>query len=361
MPSILPVMMGVEGLRLTPAEKAWRQAHTPLSAILFSRNIESPAQVRALCEELAALAPEGVVPLIAVDQEGGRVQRLTFGGRAPAMRILGDWYGVDKEKALEATELVALLLAAQVREVGATWVMAPCVDLAFAETHAIIGDRSFGADPATVTALAAAHLRGTAAGGCLPCLKHAPGHGRATADSHVELPRVEAGWDGLRADMAPYAALAKQVPFVMTAHVAYAGLGEEGPATYAKGLWERLRAKWDFGGLLLADDLGMQALGGSYDERAVRALEGGCDVLITSFSKIAEGMAGTVWDRENAAVFARAVEAGNVPMLAPAAEEKARALVLPPPAGAEQVRAATARLHALWADGPARMGYALGL
>jgi beta-N-acetylhexosaminidase len=355
MSDIAPIMLGLRGPVLGADERAFIERVRPAAFILFARNIESPEQMRALCEELAGYSPWGY-PLIAVDQEGGRVQRVKFGGALPPMRVFGEWYDTDKDAALEGVRLTALLLAAQLREVGATWALAPVLDVAHPKTHAIIGDRAFHDDPEVVAALGMAYLEGTATGGCFGCLKHAPGHGRAMADSHVELPRVEAGLKDLERDMVPFRALAGVCPFMMTAHIDYPALGTNGPITYDEVALAQLRGAWGFNGIWLADDLGMEALGGSYPQRAKLAL-GACGMVITSFSKIKHGMAGTVFDEEAYAAFAES----NIPPMSDDAQMVIEGLTLPPAPTAEAVEEAKAKLKALWADGPERMGYKLPL
>ncbi len=234
--------------------------------------------------------------------------------------------------------------------------MAPCLDVAHPDTHAIIGDRAFHANPAVVAALGKAHLEGTRAGGCLPCLKHAPGHGRAVADSHHELPSVGGSADELAGDFYPFKVLAAHSPFMMTAHICYPHLMAQGvPVTFSPDMLARLRQEWAYDGLILADDLGMNALQGSYASRAERALAAGCDVLITSFSTIKQGMAGAVFDEETYQAF---VNSYTIPPLGASALAKLNALQVPPAPNADDTARALSRLRALWADGPARMGYA---
>lgn len=357
-----PVLLGLRGPRLTADDVAAIRETRPVGVLLFARNIETVAQVRALCAELAAWLPEvGGAPLIAVDQEGGRVQRLHFHGRNLPAAAFGAWHDAAPGDAVRAAYLNALLLAADLREVGATWVLAPCVDLAFAETHAIIGDRAYHADAGVVTALARAHLAGTAAGGCYGCLKHAPGHGRARADSHVELPTVWAPRDALEAaDWGPYAALGAAADFIMTAHISYPSVqGIEGvPATFDGGMLDALRSAWAFKGLLVADDLGMQALDGSYASRAERAVAGGCDLLICSFSRLVHGMAGTVFDEQAFADFRAGLE--GIPVLGERALACLAGLRLPPGPDAGAVSAARDEMRALWASSGAGACEALG-
>ncbi len=348
MSHLAPLMLGLKGPVLTPEERDYIQAKRPFSFILFARNIVSPSQVQTLTEELAELSATPV-PLIAVDQEGGRVQRLTFGGILPPVQVYGQWYHTSPEAAEEATELHATLLAAQLRAVGATWLLGPCLDLALPATHAIIGNRAFDANPAVVTRLGAAFLRGVRAGGCLACMKHAPGHGRATADSHIELPTVQADSATLLADASPFAALARLADFIMTAHIRFPALDAENPATFSPAILKLMRQTWGFNGLIVADDLGMHALQGPYPQRAERALAAGCDAVITALSVVRSGMAGTVWDAANFT----ALQQATLPPMSPAAAAMVQALKLPDalsePAHAEKV----ARFRALWASRPA--------
>lgn len=351
-----PLLLGLEGPVLTERERAYIHRELPLGFLLFARNIVSREQVAALCDELCELcAPR--LPLIAVDQEGGRVQRLTFGGRLPAARIFGEWYAADAAAAREGAMLNAALLAFQLREVGANLMLAPVLDLKLEQTHAVIGDRAYAADPAAVADLGGAVLQGIAEGGCLGCVKHAPGHGRAVADSHFELPTVEASEAVLQQDFAPFKALAPKADFMMTAHINFTALDAGVPATYSPKILAMMREAWGFKGLIMADDLGMKALGGGYGERALKSLEGGCDFVIAALSVLKHGMAGTVYDAENFEVL----NALKLPELNARAVEALHEMVLPPRPDDEKVEEIKARLTRLWADGPARMGYALAL
>ena len=324
--------------------------------LLFARNIESVEQVRNLCAELAENSPFQT-PLIAVDQEGGRVQRVKFGGKLPAAKVFGAWYSENEMAALEGAYLDGFLLAAQLRDVGATWLLGPLVDVANPATHAIIGDRSFSGDPQVVIALAEAYARGVKAGGCLRCLKHAPGHGRAVVDSHFELPLVEAGLDELQLDMQPFKMMAPTEDFLMTAHIRYSALDKDMPATYSRRILDMMRHDWNFKGVILADDVGMKALQGSYVGRVEKSLEAGCDVAITALSVLKHGMAGTVFDKESF----DALRDAELPELNGKAKEYLAGLTLPDAPDSNDVNAARMRLKELWADGPERLGYSLEL
>ncbi len=353
MQPVRPLLMGVEGTRLTAAEKDFFRKAPPVGFLLFARNIETPEQVRALCAEMAEYSAFEH-PLIAVDQEGGRVQRITFGGRLPPVRAFGEWHATEPAQAEEACELAGFLLAAQLRDVGANWLLGPMLDVATPATHAIIGNRAFAEDAATVITLAQAYAKGVEKGGCLRCLKHAPGHGRATADSHLELPVVAASTEELQTDFAPFAAMAPTEDFIMTAHIRYPAL-DDLPATYSPRILGLMRHCWHFGGLILADDVGMKALPGSYAQRIKTSLEAGCDVAITALSVLKHGMAGTTFDAENFS----ALQSASLPFLGSESRAYLAALQQPAAPTAQQVATAQARFAQLWADSPVRMRYPL--
>ncbi|RYD50489.1 MAG: beta-N-acetylhexosaminidase [Sphingobacteriales bacterium] len=354
--NVRPLLHGLSGLKLTVEEKAFLRDAPPMGFLLFARNIESVEQTRALCEELAEFAPFGT-PLIGVDQEGGRVQRVKFGGKLPAARVFGEWYESDADTALEAVQLNALLLSAQLRNVGANWLLGPLIDVANDSTHDIIGNRSFSKDSDSVIHLARAYSAGVFDGGCLSCIKHAPGHGRALVDSHMDLPVVDAGIDELQTDFAPFKALARDADFMMTAHIRYKALDAEFPATYSGKILSMMREDWGFDGVIVADDVGMKALKGPYVERVIKSLDAGCDVAITALSVLKHGMAGTYFDEESF----KALLTADLPMLNERAFKYLKDLALPDMPDEDKVTYAKARLKELWADGPARMGYTLDL
>lgn len=356
MGSVRPLLLGLEGFRLTAEEKAFLREAPPVGFLLFARNVESPEQVRALCAELAEYTPFAQ-PLIAVDQEGGRVQRIRFGGKLPAPRAFGEWYATHPENALEATRLSAFLLAAQLRDAGANWLMGPMLDVGTPVTHAIIGNRAFAEDAQTVITLATEYATGIGQGGCLRCLKHAPGHGRAVVDSHFELPEVAATRAELeRQDFAPFKAMAPKENFLMTAHIRFTALDDK-PATYSPEILTMMRDDWNFGGLIMADDVGMKALPGDYVSRVRTSLAAGCDFAITALSVLKHGMAGTFFDTESFGALCRE----ELPMLDAESFAYLSALNIPAAPSAEDVAIARERLTQLWADAPVRMGYSLEL
>jgi beta-N-acetylhexosaminidase len=194
-----------------------------------------------------------------------------------------------------------------------------------------------------VAALGRAALQGIGQGGCFPCLKHAPGHGRATADSHHQLPAVAAPVAALDADALPFKALAPQSPFMMTAHIRYRAWDADSPATCSAKIIQMMRQTWSFNGLIVADDLGMNALDGDYAGRARRALAAGCDLLICSLSQLRQGMAGTIYDEASAAALA----AMTLPPLGEGARAFLQTLTLPSAPAPAAVAEARAKLTAL--------------
>jgi len=269
-------ILDADGLRLTADEKAFFRDVTPFGFILFARNIDTPEQVRALCNEMRDCV--GWRAPITIDQEGGRVQRL----RAPLwtewMPPL-DFVAAAGEHAEEAMYLRYRLIAAELHDLGIDSNCAPMVDVACDETHDFLRNRCYGTDAETVARLGRAAADGMLAGGVLPVLKHIPGHGRATLDSHYNLPRVSAELDDLKAsDFAPFAAL-KDVPMGMTAHLVYEAL-DAMPATLSPKVMSVIREDIGFDNLIMTDDISMKALSGTLTQISKSALDAGCDVIL---------------------------------------------------------------------------------
>lgn len=274
MSGVRAAVVGIAGTALTAEEVALFRRHRPLGAILFRRNVESPAQVAALAaalrEELGAEAP------ILVDQEGGRVARL----RPP------HWTEYPPPASFEggpeaAAEANAALIGAECAAVGLDVVCAPCLDLRLPGAHAVIGDRAFSADPAEVARLGAAWVRGLQSAGCVPVIKHIPGHGRALVDSHESLPRVDASAAELAADIASFRDLARSGAWAMTAHILYAAWDAARPATLSPGIIrDVIRGAIGFDGVLVSDDLAMGAMRGLSHDLAGAAIEAGCDIVL---------------------------------------------------------------------------------
>jgi beta-N-acetylhexosaminidase len=283
-------IFGCSGTSLLADERAFFRDADPLGFILFARNIESPEQARRLTEDLRSCVARAEAPVL-IDQEGGRVARLRppHWRKAPPARLLGELYARDPEAGLEATRLNSRLLAADVASIGCDVDCLPVLDIAFPETHSVIGDRAYASQPEPVAALGRAAAEGLLAEGVMPVIKHIPGHGRATVDSHDALPRVDVSREALeRTDFVPFKFLA-DLPWAMTAHVLYEAIDPAAAFTVsAGGVRDIVRGHIGFDGLLVSDDLSMQALGGSLGERAARALAAGCDIALHCNGRMAE-------------------------------------------------------------------------
>lgn len=276
------VIFGCAGPGLSAWEERFFAESDPLGFILFRRNCETPEQIRALVAALRGSVGRADAPVL-IDQEGGRVARLVppqWEARPPA-GLFGALAERDAGRAAEAVRLNARLLAEDLRQLGITVDCAPVLDLRWPEAHEVIGDRAFGSEPARVAALGRAFCEGLLAGGVLPVVKHMPGHGRALCDSHLELPRVAAPLEELeRSDFEPFRLLA-DAPWGMTGHIVFEAIDPERPATTsAKVISEIIRTTIGFDGVLLSDDLSMQALSGGLGERAAASLAAGCDVAL---------------------------------------------------------------------------------
>lgn len=271
------VILGADGLRLTAGEKALFRKTKPFGFILFARNLQSAPQIRALCAEMREAA--GHDAPITIDQEGGRVQRLV----PPLARQWApplEFARAAGAGAEQAMHLRARLIANELRGLGLDCNCAPVCDIAGPITHPFLQNRCYGETAETVTALARATAQGHLDGGVLPVMKHIPGHGRSAVDTHFDLPVVRAGLDELRAqDFAPFAALA-DLPMAMTAHLIFAAIDPENPATQSASVVKIIREDVGFNGLLMTDDIGMEALSGSIAERSRAALAAGCDVVL---------------------------------------------------------------------------------
>lgn len=298
-------ILGCAGPDLSADERAFFRDADPLGFILFARNIDTPERARRLTDELRSCVARGDAPIL-IDQEGGRVARLRppHWRKAPPARLLGELYARDPEKGLLATRLNSMLLAADVASVGCDVDCVPVLDIAFPETHAVIGDRAYAAAPAPVAALGRAAAEGLMAQGVMPVIKHIPGHGRATVDSHLSLPTVTASRAELeRTDFLPFKLLS-DLPWAMTGHLLFEAIDPGQAITVsAGGVKDVIRGHIGFDGLLLSDDLSMQALGGSLGERAARSLAAGCDIALHCNGKMDE---------------MREVVANSGPMTAPA-------------------------------------------
>ncbi len=280
---------GCSGLRLTADEAAFFRDVQPWGFILFKRNVEDPEQVRALVADLRATVGRADAPVL-IDQEGGRVQRLgpPHWPRYPNGGAYGQVGGGAAQRRAIAW-LGARLMAHDLAALGINVDCVPVLDVPQPGAHDVIGDRAYGRTVEIVSSLGRAAAEGLIAGGVLPIIKHIPGHGRAGADSHLSLPEVDADYATLDAvDFAPFRALS-DMPMAMTAHVVYRAIDAAAPATTsAKAIAEVIRGTIGFDGLLMSDDLSMQALSGSLTERAERSMAAGCDLLLHCNGKMDE-------------------------------------------------------------------------
>lgn len=278
-PSPIPraAVFGCAGPALSPAEREFFAGANPLGFCLFARNCQEPAQLRDLVAALRDCVGRSDAPIL-IDQEGGRVARLTppHWRRIPAAARLA-----ELPEAEEAVRLAMRLTADDLASLGITVDAAPVLDLPVPGADAVIGDRAYGTDPGKVAALGRAACEGLLEGGVLPIIKHIPGHGRATVDSHRDCPRVATGRDLLDGtDFAPFRALAA-MPWAMTAHVIFTAIDLDEPATLSsRVIDEAIRGSIGFDGVLISDDLSMGALGGGLGERAEKAIAAGCDVAL---------------------------------------------------------------------------------
>jgi beta-N-acetylhexosaminidase len=279
--SRLPVkaaIVGIAGPALSPDEAALFEACPPTGVILFGRNIQDPAQLRALTASLRQVLPPEAE--LMVDQEGGRVARLRppHWRAHPPASALGALYQSDPAAALRCAWLTGALIGLDCAEAGFSVVAAPVLDLSVPGAHDVVGDRAFASHPVSVARLGRAMANGLLAGGVVPVGKHVPGHGRAAVDSHLALPVVAT--DDLAADFRPFA-LNFDLPWLMTAHIVYQGLDPADPATLsATVIRDVIRGRIGFKGVLVTDDLAMKALSGTPADLAARALAAGCDIAL---------------------------------------------------------------------------------
>ncbi len=284
------LITGCEGLALTPAEQAFFRRENPWGLILFRRNCDAPEQIRALIDAFRACVGRGDAPVL-IDQEGGRVQRLRppHWPSYPPARLFGERRSNDPLGALALTRLGARLIADDLAALGITVDCAPVVDVPVRGAHDIIGDRAYSHAPDEVAAFARAACEGFLAGGVLPVIKHIPGHGRAFADSHEALPVVEASREELEcSDFLPFRSLT-DMPLAMTAHVVYSAIDASAPATTSKKVMNGIiRRHIGYDGLVMCDDLSMNALSGTLAQRTAASLQAGCDVVLHCNGRLVE-------------------------------------------------------------------------
>ena len=279
--SLTACITSVSGPVLLAKERAFLREAQPWGVILMGRSCQTREQVKALTAEIKTAL--GRDALIFIDQEGGRVARLKAPEwpKFPAAGVYGALFEQAPEHALEACTLGHQLMGAELAGLGLFATCAPCCDLRQADTHDAIGDRSFGYTVEAVTALTEAALDGLSKSGVSGVIKHMPGQGRATADSHYDLPVVQATSDQLLEDLSIFKALAGSVTMGMTCHVVFEAFDPHLPTTISETVISRIiRQRIGFEGLLMTDDLGMDALGGDLKTRGENALAAGCDVLL---------------------------------------------------------------------------------
>ena len=281
---------GISGLELTHAEREFIRAERPWGFILFGRNVDTPEQLARLVGEMRNLLGNDEAPVL-IDQEGGRVQRLRppHWPLYPCGAVFGTLYEMDRASGLRAAYLSARLIAADLTDLGITVDCLPLADVPIPGSDVVIGDRAYGTEPGQVAEIARAVAQGLEQGGVLPVLKHIPGHGRAMADSHIRLPTVDTDRKELeRSDFAAFRLLA-DLPMAMTAHVVFSAIDPAQPATTSATMIEQvIRGVIGFQGLLMSDDVGMNALAGSPAERTRAIIEAGCDVVLHCNGKIEE-------------------------------------------------------------------------
>jgi beta-N-acetylhexosaminidase len=309
---------GCAGTSLAPEEEAFFAAEQPWGLILFRRNCADRQQVSDLVGSFRDAVGRADAPIL-IDQEGGRVQRLRppVWPAYPAARVIGLLAEADVEAGTRAAWLQGRLIAADLIELGITIDCLPVLDVIVRGASEAIGDRSYGGDASLVAMLGRATASGTLAGGVLPVMKHMPGHGRATADSHLSLPIVDADLDLLAAsDFMPFAAL-RDLPLAMTCHVVYSAIDPTRPATTSPTvIRDIIRKRISFDGLLVSDDVSMNALAGDYGDRVRAIRDAGCDLVLHCNGRIEE---------------MRAVADATPELAGPTGERAARALAVTRP------------------------------
>ncbi|GKY87565.1 glycoside hydrolase family 3 N-terminal domain-containing protein [Sinisalibacter aestuarii] len=278
-------IFGLAGPRLTARERDFFAESDPFGFILFARNVEDPEQLLWLTTELREAV--GWHAPVFIDQEGGRVARLGpphWRSWLPPLEQVAQ----NRRHAARAMYLRYRIIAHELSAVGIDGNCAPVVDIAQPDTHPILRNRCFGEDVVHVADIAGSAAEGLVKGGVLPVIKHIPGHGRATADSHLDLPHVDARAKVLRvSDFLAFEAVSG-LPIAMTAHVVYDAIDPDRPATLSPDVIALIRERIGFGGLLVTDDISMQALSGPVPDRASAALAAGCDVVLHCNGDLAE-------------------------------------------------------------------------
>lgn len=282
-----PAIFGLSGPILTDDERAFFKEADPAGYILFGRNCENPEQLRALTDSLRTLHGRDRL-LVSIDQEGGRVARLRppLWSPFPAGEAFDRLYQIAPASAIEAARLNAHAMGLELAEMGISVDYHPPLDVRQAGAHDVIGDRALGAEPMQVAAIGRAILDGLAKAGVAGCIKHMPGHGRSMCDTHKEMPTVDVSAEELEWDIAPFRALS-DAPIGMTGHLRFTAWDTDQPATLSPYIIkEIIRNQIGFDGLLLTDDIDMEALDGTVPERSEKAIAAGCDLVLNCWAKV---------------------------------------------------------------------------
>lgn len=282
-----PAIFGIAGTELTRDERAFFADADPVGYILFGRNCEGKDQLRALTDELRTIHGRERL-IVSIDQEGGRVRRMRppVWLDHPPSGAYAALYDIAPITAIEAARTGAELLGRELAEMGISVDYHPPLDLPQPGAHDVIGDRALGTSPMQVAALGRAILDGLSAAGVVGCIKHMPGHGRSVVDTHKELPTVTASAEELAQDLEPFRTL-KHAPLGMTGHLLFTAWDATRPATLSPTIIDTIiRGDIGFDGLLLTDDIDMEALAGTVPERAELAIAAGCDVVLNCWAKM---------------------------------------------------------------------------
>jgi beta-N-acetylhexosaminidase len=286
---MIPVIFGLSGLSITPDERAFFASAEPAGYILFKRNVQDRAQLRALTDSLRALSGRNDLPIL-IDQEGGRVARMgpPEWPAFPAGPAFDALYERAPMSAIEAARTNAHAIALMLHEVGINVDALPLLDVAQPDTTEAITTRALGHEPLRVAAMGRAILEGLQRGGVVGIVKHMPGHGRAIVDTHYHLPTVTASDAELEIDIAPFRTL-NRAPMGMTSHILFEAWDKERPATLSPIVIEQIiRQRIGFDGLLMTDDIDMKALSGTAGEKATGALAAGCDIVLDCWARMPE-------------------------------------------------------------------------
>lgn len=289
---MVPAIFGCSGPQLTAQERAFFREADPAGYILFGRNCVDRDQLRALTDDLRSIHGREHL-LVSIDQEGGRVARLRppHWAAYPSGEAFDRLYDVAPASAIEAARAGAKAMALELSAMGITVTYHPPLDVRQPGAHDVIGDRSLGSDPMQVAAIGRGILEGLAEGGVTGCIKHMPGHGRSMCDTHKEMPTVTASEEELELDIAPFRSLNRAL-IGMTGHLKFPVWDADNPATLSPAIISQIiRGKIGFDGLLLTDDIDMEALEGTIPERSARALAAGCDIVLNCWGKM-DDMAG---------------------------------------------------------------------